>query len=251
MCKLKILFAQFLAIFCLSGQAAPLIWQHLAPGLDYTKLNITPSLSGKGLHAFRIDLRHYRLQLAFTKQKPFGLVTTRELAIKHHALIAVNGGFFTPGYQSLGLRINNGKVIYPFKPISWWGVFQIRRGWASIVSARNYRYHSNIAFAIQGGPRLLINGRIPRLKPGVAERTAVCITRSGRVIIIVTHLTPLSTTELAHLLRINARKGGFGCVNALNLDGGSSTRVYANVNGFTLDEHSFFPVADVILVVPK
>jgi exopolysaccharide biosynthesis protein len=46
-------------------------------------------------------------------------------------------------------------------------------------------------------------------------------------------------------------EGGLGCMNALNLDGGSSTQLYAKTQDFSLSIPSFSAVTDAVVVVPK
>lgn len=240
-------------IFCLVifisqiAIAQPIAWQQLAPGLNYTTLSPSfADLSDGVIHVFRIDLKRYHFQSAKTRAQNNDYETIKEVAKNHQAILAVNGGFFSPQLQPLGLRINNSKVVSPFKPISWWGVFYIAKGKPHIVAARNYRYSKNISFAIQSGPRLISNGRLLPLKPGVAQRSAIGILPSNQVIILVTQNMRVTTTQLAQFMKNN-----LGCISAINLDGGSSTQLFAKVNNFKLNLTSFSMVADAVLVSPR
>lgn len=233
----------------ISCYASPLQWRTLAPGMQYTKIN--PYGGFSGLHIFRFDLQHYQLKLAFTQDTQSFPTSIYNLVRKNNAVIGVNGGFFTPDLKPLGLRMNNGEVKNPIKPTVWWGVFYTQSGRAYVVPQRAFRPSKSIDFAVQSGPRLIVNGNIPSLKPGVANRTALGITRSGEIILLVTNGSPLSMDELAHIMLRPESRGGLDCVNALNLDGGSSTQLYANLDDFSLNVPSFAPVTDAVLVVPK
>ncbi len=173
------------------------------------------------------------------------------LAESNHAVIATNGGFFTPELKPLGLRVDQGEQKNPLKATAWWGVFLIKEGKPQIVAQKNYRPDKSIEFAIQSGPRLLVNGKIPALKPGLDNRTALCITKDKKVVLLATENLPISTGDLAKILGSNDKKGGLGCIDALNLDGGSSTQLYANVNRFKLKVSGFTTVSDAVLVVPR
>ena len=142
-------------------------------------------------------------------------------------------------------------MVSPFKSISWWGVFYIINGKPHIVAARNYRYSRNISFAIQTGPRLINNGKILPLKPGAAQRSAIGILPNNQVIILVTQDMRITTTQLAKIMQRPIKQGGLGCIYAINLDGGSSTQLYANINKFKLNLTSFAMVADTVLVSPR
>jgi len=226
--------------------AAATHWQTLKPGLSYARIQMPVNKYSAGsISAFRVSLQHYELVIASAKLQT---LTVKQLVQAHRALIGVNGGFFTPVYQPLGLRISEGKIKNKVRPISWWGVFYVRDNHAHIVAQKSYHYSKQIDFAIQAGPRLVIAGRIPKLKQKITDRTALGIDKQGRVIILVTDQMALSTRQLATIMRTPTSQGGLGCVNALNLDGGSSTQLYAHIDQFKLDVPSFAPVSDAVLV---
>src|SRR5579871_1695228 len=92
----KYFFISILVIASLNATAAPLSWQTLAPGLEYTKINSFYGLPGHGIQAFRFNLRDYQLQLAFAKdQHNIAVASVPSLVIANNAVIGVNGGFFT------------------------------------------------------------------------------------------------------------------------------------------------------------
>ncbi|WP_028388400.1 phosphodiester glycosidase family protein [Legionella fairfieldensis] len=243
----KIFIVSFLLLFFTNLTIAANDWRQVAPGIEYQDLEGSFLTPWSHVHAFRIDL----------KKNNFSLVTAKELARDHasvdeyaqysKALIAINGGFFDNNYKPLGLRIYNKRQHNPSKNISWWGIFYIKNNKAYLTNVNQYNYEKQIDFAIQSGPRLLINNRIPPLKPGRAERSALGITRDGRVIILVTDNMPMSTTELAQLMKASP----LGCENALNLDGGSSSQLRAQIGSFQLDVHGFSNVSDAVIVRSK
>lgn len=240
----------FFLLMPLQGSAA-LIWQQLAPGLRYTHIPVANGYGSGKVHAFEVDLSRYKLEVAFAKDLQRTFASVGSLMLHKDALIGINGGFFTPRMQPLGLRISDGEVRNPFKRISWWGVLQVQGTRARLLSAREFRYQKDIDFAIQSGPRLLVNRTIPPLKEGMDNRSALCINPEGRLMIVATQYLSMGTTELAQLLVRPQAQDGLGCVDALNLDGGSSTQLYANVDGFRLSLPSFAPITDAVVVVPR
>ena len=235
---LKYLLYLSLPLVPLMASAAPPVWKTLTPGVSYTFL---PKKQQGKVHAFQINLNKQKLSLisTSTQQQPFFV---KPIAIKNNALLAINGGFFSPDFKPLGLRIHQGKIVYPLKNISWWGIFVLNKNRPSILSQKSYRYTKTITFALQAGPRLIVNGKIPSLKNGLAKRSAIGITKKGTVIIAISE-NPMTTTELAHVMKTD-----LACYNALNLDGGSSSQLYAQVGNFTLNLTSLRPVADALLV---
>jgi len=54
----------------------------------------------------------------------------------------------------------------------------------------------------------------------------------------------MTTEELARLLKASP----LNCTDAINLDGGSSSQLYAHINSFHLNVHGFSNVSDAIVV---
>jgi len=227
-------------------------WEAVASGIEYLRVP-SPTISTHGrVHAFRVSLDDYSLDLAIAKDYGKTALLISKFAQHTAALLAINGGFFNPSYQPLGLRVQHKIARSDLKNVSWWGVFYIKKNHAYIVSQRHYSHNLLPEFAIQAGPRLLINGKIPKLKPGYAERSALCTsTHNKEVIMVVTEHAPLTTTQFAEILQRPVELGGIGCYQALNLDGGGSSQLYAQLPNFSLKVMSFQEVADAIIVEPK
>ncbi len=248
---MRYLLIVLLLMVC-SVQAKTTQWQMLQPGLDYTSLSLANENSNGVLHAFKVNLQDYQLDLVFAQDHQAATASVSSLAKKSDALLAINGGFFTPQSQPLGLRIKNAKVRNPLKPTSWWGVFYVEDNQAHVASQKQYAQHrKQVNFAVQAGPRLVVDGRIPKLKAGNAERSAVCVLPNNNVILVATQNAYISTTDLAIILKRSQAQGGLGCRNALNLDGGHSTQLYAQVGGFKLNVANLSLVTDAIIVKAK
>ena len=222
-------------------------WQTLAPGIEYRDLGATPLTPWAHIHAFRVDLKKHQLDLVTAQSISQKNASIEALAHSDQALIAINGGFFDTKFRPLGLRINQHHEYNPIKRISWWGVFLIKKQQPYIISAHEYQHDNDIEFAIQSGPRLIIDGTIPHLRPGVAERSALGITHHNKLIILVTENAIITTTELAQLMKAPP----LNCYNALNLDGGSSSQLFARIHSFHLNVHGFSNISDAIVVTHK
>lgn len=221
-------------------------WQTLSPGIEYLDLQAGQLSPWSHIYAFRIDLEKNKLSLASAKDIHAISASAERFAIRSKALISINGGFFDHQFKPLGLRVSDYQLKNPIKPISWWGVFYIKKNTPYITSMRQFHLNEDIEFALQSGPRLLVAGNIPRLKEGIADRSALCITKTNRVIIVVSTNAAMTTNTLAELLK----KPPLSCDNAINLDGGSSSQLYANIRTFQLNVRGFTNVADAIIVKP-
>lgn len=219
-------------------------WQNIAPGIEYLALENLPLNIWAHIHAFRINLKHNFLSLTTTQDIPNREASIINYAKQAKSLIAINGGFFDDHHHPLGLRISERRQVTPLKKISWWGVFYIKNKKAYIVKKDDFHRNNSIEFAVQSGPRLIVNNRIPSLKPGKAQRSALGITKEGHLIVIITDKKPISTTELAHLMQASP----LNCVNAINLDGGNSSQLHVDTGSFLLHVHGFSRISDAILV---
>ncbi len=220
------------------------LWKIINPGVAYMDLQTKLLTPWSHVHVFRIDLTENQMELWLAKTLFKKNATVEDFAVKTNALLAINGGFFDKNDHPLGLRISHQEQQSPLKNISWWGVFYNKENKPYLSSLQHYHPESDIDFAIQSGPRLLVHGRIPPLKPGLAERSALGITPEGQVIIVVTENAPMTTTTLAKFLQ----HPPLACRDAINLDGGSSSQLYANMKGFKLNVPGFAPVSDAIII---
>jgi hypothetical protein len=101
---------------------------------------------------------------------------------------------------------------------------------------------------VQGLPRLVVDGKPTKLKPQTAARTAVCA-GGARAVVVVT--TPAQALDLAELLARPRDRGGFGCTDALNLDGGPSTQASVRLPGLNLDVPGGWGVPNALVFVPR
>jgi len=219
-------------------------WQKLNPGIEYQDLAGGILDPWSHIHVFRISLTDNRLALVTAKTLDLKNASADQFAEHSKALLSINGGFFDRQFKPLGLRINNKRLENPLKRISWWGIFYIKNNKPYIANIRHFNPDNDIDFAIQSGPRLIIKKKIPSLKPGYADRSALGITADGKVIILVSTNAAMTTKELAYRLK----SPPLSCTDAINLDGGSSSQIYAHINSFLLNVHGFSNVSDGIIV---
>lgn len=241
--QLKSYIALCILLF-IAPQAMANSWRLLAPGIEYRDLNANLLVPWSHIHVFRIDLKKNKLDLVMANELSLHNASVDAFAHHSNALIAINGGFFDQNYHPLGLRISSQHKHSPIKRISWWGIFYVQHQKPHLSGLAQYPDDNNIDFAVQSGPRVLINGKIPSLKAGYAERSALGITADGKVIILVTNNFPMTTTGLAQLMKAPP----LDCDNALNLDGGSSSQLNAHMGLFQINVHGFSNVSDAIVV---
>lgn len=233
-------------ILCVWTHAASAqTWTDLGKGLSYKKIFFPLESTNVTLHALKLDPKKSHLRPIHSTTP----ASVKSLAEAHKALAVINANFFDTAYKPLGLVIIDGKVMHPFKKISWWSVFCVKKDKASILHGDAYR-DGLCDQAVEAGPRLVVNGQIPQLKDESSRKTAVGITGDGKVILVITD-GRLPIKKLATLFQKSEDQGGLACPNAINMDGGTSTQIYADMGNFRLDIPSFVGVPVGLAVFKK
>jgi uncharacterized protein YigE (DUF2233 family) len=140
------------------------------------------------------------------------------------AVVAWNGGFFDTALRPMGLRVDQGRAWGPLLE-SDQGVFWARRGRLGVTHVGQWgRGEEEVEFALQAGPRLLVDGELLRLRPNLAARTVMGVDWEGRLVVVVMR-GEVTLDALAQALRAPVGAGGLRLRSALNLDGGPSSQV--------------------------
>lgn len=192
-------------------------WLDIGDGIRYKKLAIRSAIPADAnspkpvVHFFKIDTLKFRLDAATSEQ------------------LGKDGVLF----------IQSGEVNKISAGKGW--IFQMRYLKPQIIPKKEYRPIPDIEMAVEAGPRILADGKIPDGLPADrAERSAIGIDPSGRVMFIVTESYPATLTEFAKILK------GELCYDALILESGDSIGLHAKVDKFELDIGGSKPIADGI-----
>ncbi|MBI4224507.1 MAG: phosphodiester glycosidase family protein [Deltaproteobacteria bacterium] len=236
----RIFLSTFLSVlFCFAPAIKAQDWKKIDRGLEYTKI--------ENIHAFKINPKHFRLSVVTAPELGGKTAVVKELAKHQKAILAINGGFFSQERKSIGLLMRDGKKINPLHETHWWAIFYVLDKQAVIVPPNVFQDHPKIEMALQAGPRLLVQGVIPKLKPAEPRpRSGIGIQKKGDVILaITTEEAGMTIQAFAELFQ------KLDCVNALNLDGGSSSQLYIDWKDFKLDLPGPSPVTNAITLFPR
>lgn len=191
-------------------------WRDIGDGIQYKKLAIRPVAPADTkpipiIHFFKIDTLKFKLDA----------VTSEQL-----------------GKDDI-LFIQSGEVNKISAGKGW--IFQMRYLKPQIVTKREYKPIPDIEMAVEAGPRILADGKIPDGLPADrAERSAIGIDPSGKVMFAVTENYSPTPAEFADVLK------GEVCYDALILESGNSMELHAKVDKFKLDIGGSKPIADGI-----
>jgi Phosphodiester glycosidase len=229
-----------------SVRAEPPRFLTVAPGVAHATFQVQPRdaelFSG---HAFKVDLDVAELRLV-PAGGPSSRRTVEEIVAPYPAVVAINASFFDNEGRAMGLAVDEGRRLASGKRQSW-GALVVDDKRARIVLGAEIDDHLAYRLIVQGIPRLVVGGRIQQLKPQLAARTAVCA--EGNAVVLVVS-TKAEATDFARLLADPPDKGGLGCWDALNLDGGQSTQLVVKLPTLALSLPRGWGVPNALVVVP-
>lgn len=214
-----------------SDQAAPSAtadsgWQSVAPGVDLRSMRVAVanSLSLANVTVARFDPAQVRFHVGYAPHEPrsFG-----DWVAQTQPLAAINGGFFSEGYESTALVISGGSASGE-SYVGRGGMFAVAADGSIVLRSladAPYAADEPLTEAMQSWPMLVKEGGVAAYTDDDNERdrrSVVARDRAGRVLLLVCStssftLQGLSTWLVSSDLDIDA---------ALNLDGGSSTSLY-------------------------
>jgi hypothetical protein len=224
-------------------------------GIEYARYRFggTPSEQEFEGHLFRLDLEKTDLRVL-----PAGGPTVRreveEIVRALPQAVAVNGSFFDEDGKAMGLVVDQGRLISRFRKRSW-GALVIKERKARIVTGSDVDLAENPELVLQGQPRLVVDGKIAKLKEQKAKRVALCLTAKGdtplgnRHLILVT-ASSVDARDLASFLALPKEKGGVGCLHALNLDGGPSAQLIARLDDVRVQTRGGDAVPNALVAIP-
>jgi len=196
-------------------------------------------------HAFKIDLNETELRLV-PAGDPSSRRTVEQIVAPYPVVVAVNASFFDEEGRTMGLAVNEGRAMALSKRRSW-GALVVDGKKARIVLGADIQDPLAHRLIVQGIPRLVVGGKVQQLKPQIAERTAVCA--EGNIVILVVS-TNAEATAFARFLADPHDKGGLGCWDALNLDGGPSTQLVVKLPARALSLPGGWGVPNALVVAP-
>lgn len=193
--------------------------QALSPGVFYQCLEIDKSIP-EPIFVFEVDLSKAKFKLVADETAP------EDYVANYSPLLMVNGGYFERDCSPSGLVIEEGVILNdPDPKLS--GVLIIRQNKASLEFMSKVPLDSlkTVDYALQSGPFIIKPGRKKgiRADSGKAARTAVGVTKEGRLILISSP-RPVSLLRLQNIVLASLEN----VASLLNLDGGTSTMLKVN-----------------------
>lgn len=164
----------------------------------------------------------------------------------------INGGYFHQDMTPLGLVIIDGKTRHSFEKAKLLSGILVQHAKSlRLIRSENHNQDTNTIAAIQAGPWLVDKGRAVAGLNAVkrARRTIVATDGKGKWALI--SLSPVTLADAAGVLRAAPLFGENSAANALNLDGGSSTALWADLRPNPLSIPEFGAVRNYVVIIPR
>ena len=164
----------------------------------------------------------------------------------------VNGGYFQEDFRPVGLMVADGAIIHPFEKAKLLsGLLVVRDGRIAIVRSDAFKPGRDLRQAIQCGPLLVEEGTpVAGLNAErSARRTSVATAGRGRWALI--HLTSVTLADSARIVAMPGLFGDWTTRTALNLDGGSSSGLWAAATPLPVSLAEFGTVRNYLGIEPR
>ena len=186
-----------------------------------------------------VDLRKHTVRLYWKRSDgtPYAYLSALPRSLEGDAgrlLFATNAGMFDPALKPVGLYVEQGQELVHVNTTSGYGNFHMKPNGifymfshrAAVAETRAFlKQRPQADLATQSGPMLVMNGRLhPRFdkrSTSLKARNGVGVRADGKVIFAISQ-GKVSFDAFARLFR-----DGLNCPNALFLDGGSASSLYA------------------------
>lgn len=196
-------------------------WQMAARGIEIRELDVTHDGRHDRLMLARVDPTQWSFRVRYDSEAPR---RASDWLDDSSIQMIINGGFFDPEHQALGLLIVDG-VAFGRTYQDLGGVFGVSAGQVIVRSLILEPYQRGELFEqmVQSFP-MLLNGdgavnTLIRDNHRTAPRTVVGIDRTGRVVFLVSPRSTFSLTDMTTWLA----QSDLDLDTALNLDGGTSS----------------------------
>ncbi len=224
-------------------------WRTVHPGVELRQVRVETGSVAERLAIVRLDPGTVRFRVQYDSVAPRPISAW---AAHMPALLIVNGGYFTPEYETVGLLVSAGRA-WGASYGDFAGMFAVTaEGRAEVRWLRSQPYDpaEPLREAVQSFPVLVKPGGVMGFPADAddgrpARRTVVAQDRAGRILFIAAPRGYLGLHDLARFLV----ESDLDVDTALNLDGGYSTGLWLPADGDGVEIDSLVPVPSVIAVV--
>lgn len=164
----------------------------------------------------------------------------------------VNGGYFQEDFRPVGLMIADGRQVHAFEKAKLLsGILAVRGSRIEIVRSSHFQNPGDVREAIQCGPMLVEGGQpVAGLNSERSARRTVAAS-DGRGQWALIYMTSVTLADAARILATQGVLGDWVPITALNLDGGSSSGLWAAATPDAVSRPELGYVRNYIGIAPK
>lgn len=236
-----------------ASAASSLSGQALLGGARHIRQTVVVAGESVQLDVIRFDSRHYRLRVIDQPDPTAGGRAIAALMRSHGATAGINGGFFTPDFQPMGLVIAAGRRTGSLTRTSLisGAVLQTtsrpRLLWSSEIQGTQ-----GVTDFLQAGPRLVHDQRPVSGLDASKKRPRSFIATDGATGWAIGTTDSCSLATLATLLATPGNVPALTIHRALNLDGGRSTALWFRTSdGQEKSAPGWSTVRNYLAIVPN
>jgi exopolysaccharide biosynthesis protein len=211
------------------GVPDPLVWDKLGGGLEQTNFKINgDSIISSSIAIVRSDMKSHRIATIRASEFGWKHATVQALCKAAGAVACINANFFDEQGKPLGLIISRGIIHQRAQKGGslLTGILFVTPKTIGVVHRDTFSTEG-VVEAVQAGPRLVSKGTtVEGLKESSrsSNLSGICIDGEQRVSIF--RVTSGVFGGSLHQLQAVLVNPSFGCVEALNFDGGGSSSMY-------------------------
>ncbi len=217
-------------------------WVPVSTGVEVRKEDWKSPANEDTVTIVRMDPKQVKLSIGYEPDKPR---TMNQWMQQEKATAIINGGYFDKENVATALIITEGHA-YGQSYTDRGGLFAVDGvGAVTLRSLVNQPYDPNndqFTAATESAPMLVLKGKRTTFQADAAQnrRSIVAVDQQGRLLFIASPGRSFSIDEMADLLK----QSDLNIDSALNLDGGSSTALYASGQNqqITIDAFTKLPI---------
>ncbi len=247
-----------LLALCFSAAVAPAAWKvdgatsPGSPGNGAGVREVQLSAEGQSARLTAVVFNDKSFALRVVDSPSPGSTKAAQVLPAAGCVAGVNGGYFHDDYRPVGLMVADGKEVHVFEKAKLLsGVLAVRGNRIEIVRSGAFKPGKDVSQAIQCGP-MLVEGGAPVAglnAERIARRTVVAT--DGRGHWALAYITSVSLADAARILTAPGIFGDWAVKSALNLDGGSSSGLWADSAGKPVSLPEFGTVRNYIGIEPR
>lgn len=204
----------------------------------------------RSIRAWAVTFRQDQVRLAVIDNPSRGPLGDAMSALG--AIAGVNGGYFQADGTPVGLEIAGGKKIHGYERARLLsGIFVVTGGHPRLIRSAHFQASNKDTDALETGPFLVFDARIVEGLNAVRAARRTVVANDGKGDWALLYLEPVTLADAAGILTTPGIFRQGRVEQALNLDGGSSSGLWAAAGPPPFYLHEFGNVRNFLAILPR